>query len=137
MNDDAATTSSFSALDLNSGPDPTGASRRVHDGLDYPRIEIEVKKPNQSILLRQRRQLWDRMSRKIQILARICGLLSTQNERSLIRLLSFHRSSKAARPTTMWHSHSTHSHDQPPSCTNTMTLDFLDDQEYTRSLGQR
>ena len=44
-NDDTATTSSFSALDLNSGPDPAGASRRVHDSLDYPRIEMEVETP--------------------------------------------------------------------------------------------
>ncbi|KAF8701067.1 hypothetical protein AX14_000572 [Amanita brunnescens Koide BX004] len=32
-------------LNLNSGPDPAGASRRVHDSLDYPRIEMEVETP--------------------------------------------------------------------------------------------
>ena len=42
VNDDTATTSSFSALDLNGGPDPAGATR---NSLDYPRIEMDVETP--------------------------------------------------------------------------------------------
>jgi hypothetical protein len=42
VNDDPATTSSFSGLDLNGGPDPAGATR---NSLEYPRIDMDIETP--------------------------------------------------------------------------------------------